>query len=473
MPTSVRVRMYRPGYGDCLLLTVTEGDAEARHILIDCGVHHKDTLGHKRLPLVVKSIQATCGGHIDLVVVTHDHVDHQSGFLQSKADFAQLAMDRLWLAWTENAADPLAKRILADRAAKVRALVALGASTEFALSAATREAIGFLAPLAATDGQSDALSALRKMVGEPAITFCEPSAAPLSIPEMPGLRFYVLGPPRDEAVFLKSRPMEAGSDMYALSAIPGDDAAFLAAAMGHLGVSEEPTSGWDEVTELSYPFNRDERLHVPPKASASPSTGTESPDAAYFREHYCRAEDAWRRIDHDWESPAGRLALAVQRNINNTSLVLALELVESGRVLLFVGDAQIENWQSWQQCRWNVDRNGRTVEVRAKDLLARTVLYKVGHHGSRNATAKGDGLELMASRELVAFIPVDPSFAAQEGWSHPWPSLVTALQEKTINRVAQSNPGQASVFSDGASSGFVSTQDVNALYLDYVVSDER
>ncbi len=34
---SVRIRMYRPGLGDCFLLTFRNGSQD-RHILIDCGI---------------------------------------------------------------------------------------------------------------------------------------------------------------------------------------------------------------------------------------------------------------------------------------------------------------------------------------------------------------------------------------------------------------------------------------------------
>ena len=46
---------------------------------------------------------------------------------------------------------------------------------------------------------------------------------------------------------------------------------------------------------------------------------------------------------------AGRLALQLDSDTNNTSLVLAIELIASGRVLLFPGDAQVGNWLSWHE----------------------------------------------------------------------------------------------------------------------------
>ena len=102
-------------------------------------------------------------------------------------------------------------------------------------------------------------------------------------------------------------------------------------------------------------------------------------------------EDAWRRIDHDWLGVSADLAIQLDKRTNNSSLVLAFEFVDTKRVLLFVGDAQVGNWLSWK------DVHGRsgTHTVTARDLLARTVFYKVGHHGSHNATLKQNGLELM------------------------------------------------------------------------------
>jgi hypothetical protein len=49
--------------------------------------------------------------------------------------------------------------------------------------------------------------------------------------------------------------------------------------------------------------------------------------------------------------------------------------------------------------------NGKTMT--GPDLLKRAIFYKVGHHGSHNATLKEKGLEEM-ERLRVAMIPVDP-----------------------------------------------------------------
>jgi len=130
-----------------------------------------------------------------------------------------------------------------------------------------------------------------------------------------------------------------------------------------------------------------------------------------------------------------RLALQLDSATNNTSLVLAFEFIDSGDVMLFVGDAQAGNWRSWDTLSLEVkDADGNTQKVTAADLLARTIFYKVGHHGSHNATLKEKGLERMKSNRLAAVIPVDVNVAHDvKGWKRmPLPSITRALKKKCI-----------------------------------------
>jgi hypothetical protein len=137
----------------------------------------------------------------------------------------------------------------------------------------------------------------------------------------------------------------------------------------------------------------------------------------------------WRRIDSDWLHSASLLALKMSTYINNTSLVLAFELGVGGKVLLFAGDAQRGNWISWTDAE---SRDGaRTVTTR--DLLSRTVLYKVGHHGSHNATLSGTSKDTYANlfwmaegnyaSEFTAMITAVRAWAQQDyvQWDHPPP----------------------------------------------------
>ncbi len=135
---------------------------------------------------------------------------------------------------------------------------------------------------------------------------------------------------------------------------------------------------------------------------------------------------------------AGELALHLDSYTNNTCLAFAVELGEpgEGKVLLFPGDAQVGNWLSWGKLEWKVKNSkGEEKSVNAANLLARAVLYKVGHHGSHNATLREKGLEMMTSPELVAMIPVHRGTAEDQRWEFPYPPLWDALKKKARGRV--------------------------------------
>jgi hypothetical protein len=77
--------------------------------------------------------------------------------------------------------------------------------------------------------------------------------------------------------------------------------------------------------------------------------------------------------------------------------------------------------------------------VTGPDLLKRTVFYKVGHHGSHNATLGKLGLEVMDKLGL-AMIPVDEAMAKKKRWGRmPLPALLEALTHKTGGAVLRSD----------------------------------
>jgi hypothetical protein len=173
----------------------------------------------------------------------------------------------------------------------------------------------------------------------------------------------------------------------------------------------------------------------------------------------------------------------LNRGINNTSLVLAFEFKKSRKVLLFVGDAQRGNWISWTNGSW---KDGpETISVR--DLMSRTVFYKVGHHGSHNATLHGTSddeypnLDWMAkgkfASEFTAMITAVPAWAYKQHppWRHPLPSIKTALLEKAAGRVFQTDTDtvEPPAPADQDWRDFQSRVriDPNGLFFDYEVHD--
>jgi hypothetical protein len=105
-------------------------------------------------------------------------------------------------------------------------------------------------------------------------------------------------------------------------------------------------------------------------------------------------------------------------------------------------NAQLGSWLSWHDYTWSVpDAKGGTRKVTAKDLLARTIIYKVGHHSSHNATAKEHGLEMMLDDRLTCLIPLYKNVAAQKKWPMPAEKLYDRLVELAKGRVIRSDTG--------------------------------
>jgi hypothetical protein len=164
-------------------------------------------------------------------------------------------------------------------------------------------------------------------------------------------------------------------------------------------------------------------------------------EMTFFQQQYWTPADAtdnWRQIDIDWLEGSTELALQLDSLTNNTSLVLAIELPD-GDVLLFAADAQVGNWLSWQGLEWEI--GGK--KVTGPDLLKRTIFYKVGHHGSHNATLREKGLEQM-EKLRVAMLPVDQAMAKKKHWDHmPLDELVAVLNKQAkgvVLRVDQPMP---------------------------------
>jgi hypothetical protein len=482
------VRMYCAGLGDCFLIALRATDGETGWILIDCGVWMGTPRAGEWMKRIMADIKATVGPRgLDVVVATHPHWDHLSGFGFAKPVFDSIRVKEVWLPWTEDDTDPVALRIAAERrvairatvaaAARLRGVAAAAASTtrrnEAADTAASIEALlEFIAPTSFKDTDEDAelVEAVRQrrqrlgamdgsglVFGELAVNpttddllgfvrdrvarprYIKPSAKPLSGIRFKGVRIYALGPPTDPKLLGKDDPSTAPgkSEVYLRRGMlpVNEDAALLAAALHDGGSAEDQAiQVW---RDRHLPFDRSERI-AQDQAANHPEYG------AFFRRVYGFGQSdpdlEWRHIDTDWLEAASQLALNLDDHVNNTSLALAFELGEGedARVLLFPGDAQVGNWLSWHQLGGD--------DSLALRLLRRTVLYKVGHHGSRNATLKAQGLELMTDVDrLVAMIPVNedeahkPKGRKNDGWDMPYGKLLKDLKARTKGRVLRSD----------------------------------
>jgi beta-lactamase superfamily II metal-dependent hydrolase len=354
-PVRIDFRAYNVGFGDCLLLSFTyakaiDGRAE-RHVLIDFGTN-KAATGGPSLKEVAALIEADTRGKLDAVVLTHRHRDHLAGFdpASGGATIARLAPDAIVRPWTEVpdggpalAAAPGRRKLLDVLAAGHRFADNL-TSVSFAgrLTVAESALMGLATMQLGNDRATKALDDLAAGSSAHYLKFGDP----LVLDMLPGVSFSVLGPP-DPDTWPAILHQAAKSTEYWLGAGSADPAALAAAADG----------------------------------AAIAMDG----DAASLLEP---GPGRWLidRLDDHLVRSAERLVHQLDGVLNNTSLVLLVEA--AGHKLLLPGDAEIENWG--YALTGAPDHEAICGRLRGVDL------YKVGHHGSRNATPKQSLYPLLA-----------------------------------------------------------------------------
>ncbi len=460
----ITVRMYRDILGDCFLLRFPEREKTV-HMLIDFGILQGMPLAKERARRIMTDIVSVTNV-IDILVVTHEHVDHLSGFYHARDIFEGVTVKELWLAWTEDPLDEQANRLRRGREAAMalleksyNAFAARGFAQEVDLEKdkveidgkhasaldGLRNVMSFsgIGPssLGATAAATTAgiLSALKAKAQS--VRYLEPGQDVFELAGLSYVNTYVLGPPRDDVLLRKSDPSRAKPEVYALSA-DAHDGFFLSTAVSLMDEGVVLDADARQKLRLSLPFDFKKLIAIDPKTT---TVGAQQDSKARetFLQGYNNPDDEWRRVDVDWLWASETIALKLDSDTNNTSLVLALE-IGTGRdswVMLFPGDAQVGNWLSWSAYVWPKGKKPEDEGVAtSQSLLAKTVLYKVGHHASHNATLREQGLELMTHRDLVAMIPVQQEFANKsKHWNMPFPSLLKRLEEKTFGRVIRAD----------------------------------
>ncbi|RYF75238.1 MAG: hypothetical protein EOO39_07235 [Cytophagaceae bacterium] len=432
-PMGVIIRMYRSGgLGDCFLLAFAGSGESPCYVLVDCGVFFGTEGAQQRMQQIASDIEAVTGGRLDILVATHEHWDHLAGFSFAQDVFERISIGEVWVAWTEDPQNPIANQL---RQSRQQALQALWAVTQRLQAShdqradALAEVLSFHGAFSARTSASTA-EQMRFVQSLGPVRYCRPGHPLGSLPNASQVRVYVLGPPEDEVLLKRSNPRRGqvyeqnSNPLFADQLASLRSGGFYSAALGEGSSSESP-------------FNQQFVLPLAKlKESLQPVEHVN-----FFREHYGFTDGldegrAWRRIDTDWLGAAEHLALDLDNDTNNTSLVLAFEL-PSGKVLLFPGDAQAGNWLSWADVRWQL--NGKVIS--GLDLLRNVAVYKVGHHGSHNATLSMHGLELMERDDLVALLPVDEAQARHKRWAMPFGPLYERLQTKTKGRILRADTG--------------------------------
>jgi hypothetical protein len=491
--------MYRIGHGDCFLLAFP-GTAPNKpvYVLIDCGYKPgSPAFINTTIKAISADIRDATGGHIDVAVLTHEHQDHLNGI--SETTFKDVTVGETWFAWTEDPDDDLANdlrkkfkdKLLGLLAARDRLQAAgdaaqvanidrflefeLGGDQDVFDAAAAAALLGAADPKNSKNKQSMKLFKDRASKG---VKYLRPHTEILTLPGANGVRVFAMGPPRDEDLLKTLDPQ--GDEEFRLGAgAAGSSGAYFGLAARAAADGASPAGPF--ANRYGVPWDQARAAGSPYAAFFNTFYGKDGDAAASPNPSETASNAPWRRIDKDWLYSAELLALDMNDQTNNASLVLAFELGKGGKVLLFAADAQRGNWISWSRRDW---KDG-SEKITARDLLSRTVVYKVGHHGSHNATLNGSAeaeypnLSWMAegdrAREFTAMITAVRAWAeTQVGWDHPLKAIKDALLRKASGRVFQTDTDLATMSksAEGAQAewdAFQSRTIGHQLYFDYRV----
>ncbi|MET0180339.1 MAG: hypothetical protein ABW194_07650 [Novosphingobium sp.] len=351
-PVAATLFAYQVGFGDCFLLRFTYPDGARRHVLIDFGTTGLPLEAAKdQMRRVAEDIADKCGGSLDVVVATHRHADHISGFATGDGTasgdiIARLKPRVVVQPWTEAVDAPeqwLGPEPEADRrafAARRQSLAAMQDTARQAAEAAGQKRIGKFTAVAErmrfigedNIANVSAVSNLATMGARNVFIFhgCDPGLGE----ELPGIEVVVLGPPtlRQTDTIRKQRSRSQDEFWH----------------LAPLRFAE--SAGIDDTDKLF-------------------------PDAETHPASKLIAEQRWvaERIDQANAEMMLGIVTALDKQMNNTSAILLFKA--GSKSLLFPGDAQLENWAF-------------ALQSPLAPLLDDVDLYKVGHHGSLNATPK-------------------------------------------------------------------------------------
>jgi beta-lactamase superfamily II metal-dependent hydrolase len=339
---AVTIRMYNVGFGDCFLLQLPTTQGK-RKVLFDCGtISSKRPLQSIVDQLLTDVMDADGVPRIDVVVGTHRHRDHVSGFSDKRwKNVEVLEVREVWMPWTEDPKDAEAKHIRETQSRL--ALNLTHTFSEHVNGAITRRergkferyqkmALNALSNEAAMATLHDGFggSPLRRFLPER-----EVAELRFQTDALPGITVHVLGPSHDPAVIRDMDPPAGQSYLRSLD-------------LSSDGVASPPPD----------PFRRDWWLASHDFEALYPGLLLNAVD-----------REKMQRFDLIMQQA---VATSLDKAVNGTSLMIMLQIGEA--FLLFPGDAQ---WGTWQAALQNPE---------ARSLLARTTFYKVGHHGSHNAT---------------------------------------------------------------------------------------
>lgn len=350
-PTSLTLHSYQVGFGDCFLLKFHyEGKNKDRHVLIDFGSTGQPKSSGERLMLrVAEDIKKECDGKLHAIVATHRHKDHISGFATNNSQsapgdiIASCNPDVVIQPWTEHPDAKLSAKeapaVVTARKSFISALNDMHSISQAILIEAERRKSALGATLfreLSFIGEDNLknISAVKNLMIMGKKHFYVHYGSKSGLERvLPGVKTRVLGPP----------DLKQTEDIK-------------------IQCSEDEDEFW-HFQALANRFVIRQGSKLFPKASTY-SAASAPPFTRWFieRMRLVRGEQLLGVVR------------ALDKVLNNTSIILLFEVGD--KKLLFPGDAQIENW-SYALSKSSV-----------RKLLTGVNVYKVGHHGSLNATPK-------------------------------------------------------------------------------------
>jgi len=348
--------MYQVGFGDCFLLSfayhapLSDGRRE-RHVLIDFGSTRWPKDFTSRYRDLAADIGKQTGGKLDVLVITHRHKDHLGGFGDdtAAATIAALKPSLVLRPWTEDpqaAANATGPGLIGQRSLDYAE--GLATAQAFAGEVARSfhgERQGFRGELADM--------ALDQLANQEAIHRLDELATNASA----GAGYLYAGRP-------------SGID----SLLPGVSTKVL----GPPTIEQWPAVAGERANDPEYWFRRHSLLAGMLKTVNAPRALVRVADGT--RRHTIDPGPLrWiiERMRDQQPHSLLRIVTTLEDALNNTSIILQLQT--GTRRLLFPGDAQIENWSY-------ALTSPKASALRSD--LADIDLYKVGHHGSRNASPR-------------------------------------------------------------------------------------
>ncbi len=402
MSSEIKIRMYNVGFGDCFLIQFRANDRTFK-ILVDCGVHGQGPGPVKIAEIASQVIEDVTEGdksRIDVVICTHRHQDHISGFAR-KSLWDKVEVGEVWMPWTEDPTDPEAKRIRDAQTSKARRVVNRLAHLQRTAVKEKSEMLTSLMEVARNAlSNADAMDTLHNgFANEPIKRFLPKRNATrpwFTTRMLPGVKVHVLGPSRSEDVI---RDMDPPPDEHYLwFDVSGDELSENSRDVQSGNFSRHDSY---EQTTFESTADRGEEEKTDDVIVFQPGIG---------EPHLLKRFGDWVLTEYELGTINNQLIMdskfrkkmadslmegfeysvaSLDDAVNGTSLMLVLEIGD--HFLLLPGDAQ---WGTW---------NTALEDPRTRELLARCTFLKVSHHGSENATPVSL-VEKVLSEDCIAMV---------------------------------------------------------------------